>query len=101
MRCLTASRAAGEARAAIWDWLDPKSGARSSATARSRKPVASAVDRADADSGPTTTRATGTPSSSHEMASRELREVHVAQSPTAMTNAAYLAAMAAAHRKGS
>ena len=94
-------RAAGRARAAIWGRVSPWSGVWSSATERSGKPIASAVDRAETDSGPTTTRTTGTPSSSHEMASRELREVHVAQSPTAMTRAAYLAAMAAAHRKGS
>lgn len=72
-----------------------------SATAKSGKPIASAVDRADTESGPTAIRAVGTPSSSHEMASRELREVQVAQSPTAITRAAYLAAIAVAHRKGS
>lgn len=72
-----------------------------SATARSGKPIASAVERADTESGPTAMRTAGRPSSSHEVASRELREVQVAQSPTAITSAAYLAAMAAAHRKGS
>lgn len=72
-----------------------------SAIARLVKPNASAVERAVIASGPVATMAAGTPSASHEMASRELRDVHVAQSPAAITKAACWAAIAFAQRKGS
>ncbi len=57
-------------------------------TGRSGIPAARAVSIAMASKGPLTIRTVGIPSRSTSMRSRTLREVHVAQSPTATTSAA-------------
>lgn len=56
--------------------------------ARAGMPAARAVSTAMGASGPLTISTVGTPNRSTSMRSRTLRDVQVAQSPTATTNAA-------------